>query len=75
LTTHVVKVCAGPACRKKGARALLEQAGTEHDGVRVRECTCLGSCDEAPAVMEDGELVGGLTPQEFEEELARLSMS
>jgi formate dehydrogenase beta subunit len=47
----VVRVCTGPVCDCKGARA----------GAGELEVACLGHCDLAPVVMDGDEVRGGVT--------------
>jgi NADH:ubiquinone oxidoreductase subunit E len=72
---HTVEVCFGTACRARGARLLIEKLTRESPSVvqlRVVERPCIGCCDLAPALIEDGHLVGHVTTKTLCEELHRL---
>jgi len=64
---HVVTVCNGTGCHVKGGGTLLKNLETKlaSNGAQVtlEKVRCLGCCDIAPAVMVDGEVVGGLEAQ------------
>ena len=78
---HVVSVCRAESCQALGADALAEHA-KRRLGVDFHETTadgefslepvyCLGNCACSPAAMVDGRLYGRLTPERFDEVLAR----
>jgi len=69
---HTCVVCLGTACYIKGAAAILDALETS-TGIGPGETTedkkaslmtarCLGACGLAPALVFDGEVVGGLEP-------------
>lgn len=82
---RIVRVCTDPACAIAGAEDVLvsacRQAGGIHPGemssdgaVTVERMTCLGLCDQAPAVLVDEQAFRNLTvddvPALFEAEAA-----
>ena len=78
---HVVSLCRAEACKALGADALAEHAKRKL-GVDFHETTadgefslepiyCLGNCACSPAAMVDGRLYGRLTPERFDEMLAK----
>lgn len=82
---HTVQICRAEACQSMGAEALAEHAKrrlgigfeqTTPDGVVSLDAVyCLGNCACSPAVMIDGELHGRVTPERFDELVARLEPS
>ncbi len=70
---HTCTVCMGTACYVKGAAqlvaALERTAGckcgeTRADGtVSLHQARCIGACGIAPAVIMDGKVLGGQTPE------------
>ncbi len=79
---HVIHVCDSVSCWIMGEEQVLaylerrlgvELGGTTRDGCfTLLPIGCLGACDQAPAMMIDGELFGDLTPDGVEEILARI---
>jgi NADH-quinone oxidoreductase E subunit len=77
---HIVRVCESPPCHLAGATNLLDvlmkhlgvkAGGTTADGAFTLETTsCLGLCAEAPAMMIDDRVYGGLTPEKVKSALA-----
>jgi formate dehydrogenase subunit gamma len=78
---RVVSVCRAESCKALGADELVEHA-KRRLGVDFHETTddgqfslepvyCLGNCACSPAAMVDGRLYGRLTPQRFDEILAK----
>jgi NADH:ubiquinone oxidoreductase subunit F (NADH-binding)/NADH:ubiquinone oxidoreductase subunit E len=73
--THT-EVCTGPMCTVAGAREVLG-AACKHSGIRqagqisadgsksVREVSCLGLCDQAPAAMVNHQAQVNLTPYDI----------
>jgi bidirectional [NiFe] hydrogenase diaphorase subunit len=70
---HSCVVCMGTACYVKGAATLVKTV-EEYAGVRAGEtradgeislvqARCIGACGIAPAVVLDGTVVGGQTPE------------
>jgi len=58
-----VRVCADMSCHLRGGdqvRSALDSAfqGTDPKGVCVRDVSCLGRCDQAPAVMVNDNIYG-----------------
>ena len=73
-----VHVCADMSCRLNGAcelRAELARrfAGARAADVLIKDVSCLGRCDQAPAVAINGEIFAGVAPEKTEE-LARRAM-
>jgi formate dehydrogenase subunit gamma len=77
-----VRVCRAEACQSMGAEALVAHA-TERLGVRLGETTadgrvtleqvfCLGNCALSPAMMVDGEVIGRVDPERFDQVVAGL---
>jgi bidirectional [NiFe] hydrogenase diaphorase subunit len=70
---HTCTVCMGTACYVKGAAELVSAAErsaavkcgeTRADGaVSLHQARCIGACGIAPAVILDGKVVGGQTPE------------
>jgi formate dehydrogenase subunit gamma len=78
---HVVSLCRAESCQALGADALAAHAKRKL-GVDFHETTsdgefslepiyCLGNCACSPAAMVDGRLYGRLTPERFDEMLAK----
>jgi formate dehydrogenase subunit gamma len=78
---HVVSLCRAESCQALGADALAEHARRKL-GVDFHETTadgefslepiyCLGNCACSPAAMVDDRLYGRLTPERFDEMLAK----
>jgi bidirectional [NiFe] hydrogenase diaphorase subunit len=71
----------GTACYIKGAPAILEAIESEYgvkpgetskDGkVSVLTARCIGACGLAPAVVFDGEIAGGVTPEDAVKRIGR----
>lgn len=75
---HEIVVCTGEECRRCGAMALLHEleewrAGPD-GGLRIAASDCLGHCALAPAVLEDGELLGSVTGRRLRTEMRRLGL-
>jgi len=60
-----VAVCTGLSCRWMGAEAVCSRL-ERLSGVRVVEVECLGACSGAPAMVRNGRLHDGLTPERLE---------
>ncbi len=75
---HVFVVCTGEECRRRGALDLLRELESACEygdaDVRIAPARCLGHCGLAPAMMEDGELVGAVSGSRLRIELARLGL-
>jgi len=78
---HVIFICDSVSCWIMGYHELREQL-TARLGINLGETTpdgrftllpiaCLGACDQAPAMMIDGELHGLLTAEKVDEILSR----
>jgi NADH:ubiquinone oxidoreductase subunit F (NADH-binding)/NADH:ubiquinone oxidoreductase subunit E len=70
-----VHVCADMSCRLNGAcelRAELSRrfAGARPEDVQIKDVSCLGRCDQAPAVAINDEIFAGVTADKTEQ-LAR----
>ncbi len=71
---HIVRVCTTVSCRMQGGRDILEGIGAElgiepgettPDGrVTLETTSCIGLCDQAPAMLVDDDPHTGLTPEE-----------
>lgn len=76
---HVFVVCTGEECRRQGSERLLnalEDARDHSDAdIRVAAARCLGHCGLAPALMEDGELLGAVSSRRLRLEMARLGIA
>jgi formate dehydrogenase/NADH-quinone oxidoreductase subunit F len=67
-----IRVCADMSCRLNGAcelRADLERrfAGSRAEDVQVRDVSCLGRCDRAPAVSINDHIFTGMTAARAEQ--------
>ena len=82
---HTVQVCRAEACQSMGAERLAAHASktlgidfhqTTADGaVSLEPIYCLGNCACSPAMLVDGEVVGRVTPEQFDEVIKRLEAS
>lgn len=68
-----VKVCVGSSCHIRGGtqtlkmlESLIESSGLS-DKIDLRADLCLDNCLQAPNVIVDGKLFGGITPDIAEE--------
>jgi NADH-quinone oxidoreductase subunit E len=78
---HVILVCDSFACWVMGyeevldhlkARLGIDLGGTTPDGrFTLLVICCIGACEQAPAMIVDGELYGNLTPQRVDEILEK----
>jgi bidirectional [NiFe] hydrogenase diaphorase subunit len=80
---HSLVVCTGTACYVAGARKLLDvleqrcakAGGTSADGkVSVASARCIGCCGLAPALIEDGRIVGRVTVAQLNKELDQIGV-
>lgn len=75
---HVFVVCTGEECRRRGALGLIRELEAARDqcdiDVRVGSARCLGHCSIAPAMVEDGEVVGAVSSRRLRVALARLGL-
>ena len=79
---NVVKVCRAESCQAMGAVALADHikrrldcdfGATSSDGGFTLEAVyCLGNCACSPAIVINGELLGRVTPQRFNDAVAGL---
>ncbi|MEH0166223.1 formate dehydrogenase subunit gamma [Roseateles microcysteis] len=79
---HVVQVCRAEACQSRGADALLAHAEqvlgcaahqTRADGaVTLEPVYCLGLCASSPALQIDDQMHARVTPQRFDQLIAKL---
>jgi NADH-quinone oxidoreductase subunit E len=77
---HVILVCDSVSCWIMGYERILQHlqdrlgivlGETTADGVfTLLPIVCLGACDQAPAMMIDDELYGGLDPEKIDKILA-----
>ncbi len=61
-----VEVCRDLSCFLNGGAGLCAQTRemlADGEGIEVREVSCLGRCDRAPAALVDGVPAGSLTPE------------
>ena len=75
---HVFVVCTGEECAQAGSHELLHELRHEcrhaRGDVRVGASRCLGHCQLAPAMMEDGRMMGWVSPRRLRSELHRLGI-
>lgn len=75
---HVFVVCTGEQCAEAGSHDLLSELKHEcrhaKADVRVGASRCLGHCQLAPAVMEDGRMLGWVSRSRLRGELSRLGL-
>ncbi|MBI4774764.1 MAG: NADH-quinone oxidoreductase subunit NuoE [Deltaproteobacteria bacterium] len=74
---HVIRVCESVPCCLRDAEMIIAQirgelgiapGETTSDGRFSLELTnCIGACDQAPAMLVDDEVHGGLTPENIVE--------
>ncbi|HEX3409752.1 MAG TPA: NAD(P)H-dependent oxidoreductase subunit E, partial [Candidatus Binataceae bacterium] len=79
---NVVQLCRAESCQAMGAVALADHArrrlgvdfgDTSRDGnVSLEAVYCLGNCACSPAVVINGELLGRVTPERFDDAMSRL---
>jgi len=79
---HVIKMCRAEACQAMGAEHLIAHAErvlgvklgeTSADGsVTLEAIYCLGNCACSPAALVNGELVGRITPDRFDDVVSGL---
>lgn len=75
---HVFVVCTGEACEHAGANGILQelkhQCDHAHGDLRIGASQCLGHCQLAPAMVEDGRILGAVTQRRLNIELIRLGL-
>lgn len=79
---HIIRICENLPCRMDGSEDILSHiesslgiktGETTDDGKFTLETTsCIGRCDEAPAMMVDDEVYTELTPEKAEKIIERL---
>jgi len=75
---HVFVVCTGGECAQAGGHELLHELQHEcrhgRADIRVGASGCLGHCQLAPAMMEDGRMMGWVSSRRLRSELHRLGI-
>ncbi|MBI5282623.1 MAG: NAD(P)H-dependent oxidoreductase subunit E [Candidatus Solibacter usitatus] len=75
---HVFVVCTGDSCRVAGAEGVLQelkQCCRHASGdLRVGAAKCIGHCQLAPAMVEDGRVLGAVSTRRVKAELTRLGL-
>lgn len=77
---HVFVVCNGESCRDAGSSrllGLLHDQCPHHRGrheVRVSASGCIGRCTMAPAMVENGRVLGWVSLRRLKSELIRLGL-
>ena len=64
---HVVRVCDGPVCwlcQSSSIQKTVETTLKDNPAWKVERTSCLGLCDQAPAVLVDQHQVGPVSPDE-----------
>ena len=82
---HLIHVCKNVSCMLRGADALLHDlcqklqivpGGTTSDGeFTVLASECLASCDKAPMMLVDEEIVGPIAKEDFDQILEKAKNS
>jgi NADH:ubiquinone oxidoreductase subunit F (NADH-binding)/NADH:ubiquinone oxidoreductase subunit E len=63
---HIVRVCDGPVCwlcQGSSIHKTVQAALQDNPSWKVERTSCLGLCDQAPAVLVDQDQVGPVTPE------------
>ncbi|MGJ5814969.1 NAD(P)H-dependent oxidoreductase subunit E [Paludibaculum fermentans] len=75
---HVMVVCTGESCRNAGATDLLHDLKHHHEhasgDLRIGESKCIHRCQAAPAMIEDGRVMGWMSRMRLKIELLRLGL-
>jgi len=77
---HVFVVCDGEACHHAGSHGLLGLLRHQcpnherHHDVRISASRCIGRCTMAPAMVEDGRVLGWVSLRRLRVELMRLGL-
>jgi len=77
---HVFVVCDGEACRHAGSNGLLgllrghRPGFGQHHDVRISASRCIGRCTMAPAMVQDGRILGWVSLRRLRVELMRLGL-
>ncbi|MGB2676998.1 MAG: NAD(P)H-dependent oxidoreductase subunit E [Candidatus Acidiferrum sp.] len=71
-----IHVCADMSCRLNGACELRAEllrrfAGARPEDVQIKDVSCLGRCDQAPAVAVNDQIFAGVTPERTEDLVRR----
>ena len=76
---HVFVVCVGENCSEAGSASLLallrqtcRQAGGD---LRVASARCVGHCELAPVMVEDGRVMGAVSRRRLQAEFSRLGLN
>lgn len=71
-----VRVCMGSSCHLKGSYKIvekLEELKRKGMGIEIFGSLCFGRCAEGVCVEIDGDIYTGITPDNIEELLLRIS--
>jgi NADH:ubiquinone oxidoreductase subunit E len=77
---HVFVVCDGESCHHAGSSRLLGllrrrcDHQSTHQDIRISASKCLGRCGSAPAMVEDGRVLGWVSLHRLKSELTRLGL-
>lgn len=75
---HVFVVCTGEACNNAGASGILQELKHQcihaRGDLRIGASQCLGHCQLAPAMVEDGRILGAVSHRRLKIELMRLGL-
>ena len=77
---HVFVICSGESCRHAGSNRLLkllQQRCREHaeeKDIRISASKCIGRCGLAPAMVNNGKVVGWMSPRTLKSEMTRLGL-
>jgi NADH:ubiquinone oxidoreductase subunit E len=75
---HVFVVCTGECCADAGAGELLDELQhrrrSRGKDLRVGRSRCIGRCQMAPAVVENGYVLGWVSQRRLKVELMRLGL-
>ena len=78
---HVFVICSGESCRDAGSHrllGLLQRRCDHHDeshDIRISSSKCIGRCGLAPAMVQNGQVVGWVSPRGLKSKLMRLGLS
>lgn len=67
---HVIRVCNSPSCHINGSLNILtevERLAKGNSNLCVEKTSCIGCCDEAPAMMIDDKVYTKLTKEKVKE--------
>jgi bidirectional [NiFe] hydrogenase diaphorase subunit len=77
---HVFVVCSGESCRNAGSNHLLgllqRQCSHTHENhdVRISSAKCIGRCGAAPAMVENGKVLGWVSLSGLKSKLLRMGL-